>query len=73
MELKWELEMIEVMEDREVWQLNLELLPQQPSRKSGQWRKKKELETLFMLVNTMLYEYGDGPECFFWYYVWENG
>ena len=26
----------EVMEDREVWQLNLELLPQQPSRESGQ-------------------------------------
>ena len=29
-------EMMEVMEDREVWQLNLELLPRQPSRKSGQ-------------------------------------
>ena len=33
-------EMMEVMEDREVWRLNLELLPPQPSRKSGQWRKK---------------------------------
>ena len=29
-------EMMEVMEDREVWWLNLELLPSQPSRKSGQ-------------------------------------
>ena len=28
-------EMMEVMEDREVWRLNLELLPPQPSRKSG--------------------------------------
>ena len=35
-------EMMDVMEDREVWQLNLELLPPQPSRKSGQWRKKKK-------------------------------
>ena len=29
-------EMMEVMEDREVWRLNLELPPPQPSRKSGQ-------------------------------------
>ena len=29
-------EMMEVMEDREMWRLNLELLPPQPSRKSGQ-------------------------------------
>ena len=29
-------EMMKVMEDREVWRLNLELLPSQPSRKSGQ-------------------------------------
>ena len=29
-------EMMEVKEDREVWLLNLELLPPQPSRKSGQ-------------------------------------
>ena len=29
-------EMMEVMKDREVWQLNLELLPPQPSRKSEQ-------------------------------------
>ena len=28
--------MMEVMEDREVWRLNLELLPPQPTRKSGQ-------------------------------------
>ena len=28
-------EMMEVMEDREVWRLNLELLPPQPLRKSG--------------------------------------
>ena len=33
---------MEVMEYREVWRLNLELLPPQPSRKSGQWRKKKK-------------------------------
>ena len=35
-------EMMDVMEDREVWQLNLELLPSQPSRKSGQRTKKEE-------------------------------
>ena len=29
-------EMMEVMEDREVWRLNLELLPWKPSQKSGQ-------------------------------------
>ena len=29
-------EMMEMMEDREAWRLNLELLPPQPSRKSGQ-------------------------------------
>ena len=29
-------EMMDVIEDREVWRLNLELLPPQPSRKSGQ-------------------------------------
>ena len=39
-------EMMEVMEDREVWRLNLELLPPQPSRKSGQWRKKKKKSSL---------------------------
>ena len=27
--------MMDVMQDREVWRLNLELLPGQPSRKSG--------------------------------------
>ena len=35
--------MMDVMEDREVWRLNLKLLPPQPSRKSGQWRKKKRI------------------------------
>ena len=35
-------EMMEVMEDREVWQLNLELLPQQPSRKSGNEERRKK-------------------------------
>ena len=40
-------EMMEVMEDREVWRLNLELLPPQPSRKSGQWRKKKKKKILW--------------------------
>ena len=29
-------EMMDVMEDHEVWRLNLEQLPPQPSRKSGQ-------------------------------------
>ena len=32
--------MTEVMEDHKVWQPNLELLPLQPSQKSGQQRKK---------------------------------
>ena len=32
-------EMMDMMEDREVWGLNLELLPPQPSRKSGQRRR----------------------------------
>ena len=42
-------EMMEVMEDREVWRLNLELLPPQPSRKSGQWRKKKKKKKIFSM------------------------
>ena len=33
-------EMMDVTEDREEWRLNLDLLPSQPSRKSGQPRKK---------------------------------
>ena len=33
--------MMDVMEDSKVWWLNLELLPLQPLRKSGQGRKKK--------------------------------
>ena len=40
-------EMMEVMEDLEVWRLNLELLPPQPSRKSGQRRKKQKKEDSF--------------------------
>ena len=34
-------EMMNVIENREGWQLNLELLPPQPSQKSGQCLKKK--------------------------------
>ena len=34
-------EMMDVMEDREVWRPNFELLPPQHSQKSGQWRKKE--------------------------------
>ena len=34
-------EMMRVMKDREVWRLNLELLPSQPPRKSGQRREKE--------------------------------
>ena len=43
--------MMNVMEDREVWRLNLELLLRQLSRKSGQWKKKKK-KALF--VTTIL-------------------
>ena len=54
-------EMMEVMEDREVWRLNLELLPPQPSRKSGQWRKKKKKKILswakFYLPLTLTLKY----------------
>ena len=39
--------LVDVMEDHEVWRLNLELLRPQPSQKSGQWRKKKKLTSLF--------------------------
>ena len=39
-------EMMDVIEDREVWRLNFELLPPQPSRKSGQWRKKNNQENV---------------------------
>ena len=35
-------EMMDVIEDCEVWRLHLELLPWQPSRKSGLWKKKKK-------------------------------
>ena len=33
-----------VLDDREVWRLNLELLPPQPSRKAGEQEKKKKKE-----------------------------
>ena len=40
-------EMMEVMEDREVWRLNLELLPPQPSRgKAGNEEKEEEGNSL---------------------------
>ena len=35
-------EMMDVTEDREEWRPNLELPPPQPSRKTGQQRKKKK-------------------------------
>ena len=35
-------EMMEVMEDREVWRPNLEQLPQQPSRKSGHEERRSQ-------------------------------
>ena len=54
--------MIDVIEDREVWRLNLELLPPQPSRK-----KKKEEEKNFILgarkmrlVLLLIENYGNG-------------
>ena len=47
-------EMIEVMKGREVWRLNLELLPPHPSRKSGQWRKKKKMLSLELHEKTTL-------------------
>ena len=34
--------MMDVIEDREVWQLNLELLPLQPSRKAGNEEREKK-------------------------------
>ena len=34
-------EMKEVVEDHDVWRLNLELLPPRPSRKSRNWKKKR--------------------------------
>ena len=40
--------MMDVMEDREVVRLNLELLPPQSRRKSGQWRKKRKLIRFFL-------------------------
>ena len=49
-------EMMEVMEDREVWRLNLELLPPQPSRKSGQWRKKILFTSTIFTEGTKAYK-----------------
>ena len=43
-------ERMDVMEDCEVWWLNLEQLLPQPSRKSGQWWKKKKKENDFYLL-----------------------
>ena len=39
------------MEDREVWRLNLELLPLYFSRKSEQWQKERKIEFLRPLEN----------------------
>ena len=36
-------EMIDVMENREVWRLNRELLPSQPSRKAGNQEKTEQI------------------------------
>ena len=49
--------MMEMMEDREVRRLNLELLPLQPSRKSRQGRKKKKTlgyKVLFLKCNKVV-------------------
>ena len=43
-------EMMEVMEDREVWRLNLELLPPLPSRKSGLWKKRRHFHFTYCLL-----------------------
>ena len=50
-------EMMEVMEDREVWRLNLELLPPQPSRKAGneERRRKRYLCSRFSLFTRCIY------------------
>ena len=37
---------MDVMEDREVWRLNLELLSLQPSRKSGAIKKEEKEEAI---------------------------
>ena len=46
--------MMDVMEDREVWRLNLELLPRKPSQKNGQWRKKNIKKT--WITNIITYK-----------------
>ena len=47
--------MMDVMEDREMWRLNLELLPPQPSWKSGK-RKKKTSWFCFANACTTMFE-----------------
>ena len=43
--------MMEVMEDREVWRLNLELLPLQPSQKAGnEERRSLNFKTIQMCI-----------------------
>ena len=54
-------EMMKVMEDREVRRLNLELLPPQPSWKSGQWRKKKSNISSLLIISAVL-----GSCCLVW-------
>ena len=43
-----------VLGDREVWRLNLELLPQQPSRKIGGRKMKKKLSCFYNLSELFL-------------------
>ena len=43
-------EMTEAVEDREAWQLNLELLHMQLSRKSGELRERGERDKLLELL-----------------------
>ena len=47
-------EMMGVMEDREVWRLNLELLPPQPSRKKRAMKKEEEERKRVMLHKTCI-------------------
>ena len=46
-------EMMEVMKDREVWQLNLELLPPQPSRKRSNEERRRR-QTYGLLWNDLI-------------------
>ena len=49
-------EMMEVMEDREVWRLNLELLPPQPSQKAGNEEKRRHYTWWIALVSQVDYK-----------------